>query len=62
MTNVFLPDLPPQPTLDDCYGFARWAGYIWKKALIAPTTNIGGHEMYRQAHVLFTGGLPSEIL
>lgn len=60
--NVYLPDLPPQPTKDDFYGFARWAGYVWKRALIAPTTRTGGQEMCRQAHVLFTGGLPSEVL
>lgn len=62
MTNKILPDLPPQTTSNDCYGFARWAGYVWKKALTAPTTRIGGHETYRQSHVLFTGGLPSETL
>lgn len=62
MSDRYLPDLLQQPTGDDFYGFARWAGYIWRKALIAPTTRAGGREMYRQSHVLFTGGLPSEVL
>jgi len=60
--NAYLPDLLPQPTIDDRYGFARWAGYVWKRALTAPTTRIGGYEMYRQARTLYTGALPSEVL